>query len=73
VFQQSKTPEDIEKEDIFFALFDKFQNTSLGDQHQADMLIDEMEKYAEDNDELEEALLWVIDQRIACANHAAAI
>ena len=48
----------------FFELFEKFQNTSLGDQHRAEILMDAMEELAGGKEDLQEALLFAIQERI---------
>ena len=71
VLEKSKTPlteaekkDQEEIENIFFILFDEFQNTALGDQHKAEGIAEKMEGLAEGNPELQEALLFVLNQRI---------
>jgi len=48
----------------FFELFDQLRNTSLGDQHKAELLMDAMEELAEGKVDLIEALSWVIQERV---------
>jgi hypothetical protein len=73
LLETSKTEEELHDEEHFFVLFDRLQNTSLGDQHMADILIAEMKDIAHDKKELTEALGWAIDRREPYLNEAAAI
>jgi hypothetical protein len=71
--EQTKTEKELKMEEHFFMLFDKLQNTSLGDQHAADMLVAEMKDLAHGNEELTEALGWALDQRTNYLEEAASI
>jgi hypothetical protein len=73
VLEKSKTFEETQKEDRFFILFDKFQNLSLGDQHEADVLISEMKDLAHGEQDLTEALGWLLEQRIQYLEEAAVV
>jgi hypothetical protein len=59
---EKKDQEEIEN--TFFILFDEFQNTSLGDQKKASGIIEKMEGLAEGNPELQEALIFLVNERI---------
>jgi hypothetical protein len=70
VLEKSKTPlteaekkDQEEIENIFFILFDELQNTALGDQNRADGIIEKMKGLSENNIELQDALLFVLNQR----------
>jgi hypothetical protein len=70
VLEKSKTPlteaekkDQEEIENIFFILFDELQNTALGDQNRADRIIEKMKGLSENNIELQDALLFVLNQR----------
>jgi len=57
----------------FFKSFDQFQNTSLGDAHQAEMLIMEMREILEKSkfaQDLNEAVSWAIEERLSLLTEA---
>ena len=62
--QKEQKPEITDVEIQFFKSFDQFRNTSLGDAHQAEMLLEEMQELAKGNKDLQAALDWVTDERV---------
>jgi len=65
--------QDIGDDEIrFFKSFEQYQKTSLGDKHQADMLLTEMIEIADqsNNKELYKAIKWVKEERIKAVNES---